>query len=254
MTRYAKILHLSIIVILGGVIPVAHGEVYVLNDQYYSDAEDTLHIAGEIQNDLDVAVSQVKAHITIYDKEGKATETKVAKSLVNTIMPNMKSPFDLVVSKNLQKNQYSIDVDYEIIPPKKQVIEVESAKMTRDKHDNVIITGTVANNGKITANIVSVVATMYDSKGKVAAVSKVNTEPDYLRANDKMFFLMPVHHIKQDEKITEYSIIAESEEYAAVPEFPLSASILALSVSSYIVITRFSGNITISRILEADSK
>ena len=47
-----------------------------------------------------------------------------------------------------------------------------------------MITGTVANNGEIAANMVSVIATLYDKQGNVAAVSRVNPEPDYLRAED----------------------------------------------------------------------
>lgn len=245
---------LLILIVIGSLFPPAMAQVDVKNYQYYSDTNNVPHISGEIQNNLDVAVSQVKAHITLYDTEGKIIEKKVAKSLVNTIMPNMKSPFDLILNKELHDKQYSIHVDYSIIPPKKQVIEVESAKMIRDKHDNLIITGTVANNGKITANTVSVIATIYDSDGRVSAVSKVNTEPDYLRANDKVFFIMPVHQVKQDERITRYSVVAESEEYAAVPEFSISGSILVISVSSYVFITRFSRNITINRVLEISTK
>ncbi len=48
----------------------------------------------------------------------------------------------------------------------------------------------------------------------------------------------------QISEVTDYTIVAESEEYAAVPEFPIgSLGLLIGSVSAYIGITRFSGRI-----------
>jgi hypothetical protein len=45
-------------------------------------------------------------------------------------------------------------------------------------------------------------------------------------------------------EVTDYTIVAESEEYAAVPEFPVgSLVLLATSVSAYIGITRYSNKI-----------
>mgnify|MGYP003335791165 FL=1 len=106
------------------------------------------------------------------------------------------------------------------------------------------LTGTVVNNGEITANMVSVVATLYDKQGNVAAVSKVNPEPDYLRAEDSAFFLLSVPDKIQTEEINDYTLIAESEEFAAVPEFPIGTAILLiLTLSAYIGITRYSGKI-----------
>ena len=82
-----------------------------------------------------------------------------------------------------------------------------------------MITGTVANNGEITANTISVIATLYDKQGNVVAVSRANPEPDYLRAEDSAFFVLSVPDKIQTEEIDDYTLIAESEEYAAVPEF-----------------------------------
>ena len=48
----------------------------------------------------------------------------------------------------------------------------------------------------------------------------------------------------QADKIIGYTIIAESEEFAPVPEFSLGTLIvLASSVSAYVALTRFSGKI-----------
>jgi len=107
-----------------------------------------------------------------------------------------------------------------------------------------LITGTVINRGEITANTIVVVATLYDKNGNVAAVSKTHVEPDYLRANDESFFFIPIPDKIQSTLIVDFTLAAESEEYTAVPEFPLGSMVLlATSVSAYVVLTRYSSRV-----------
>ena len=86
----------------------------------------------------------------------------------------------------------------------------------------------------------SSIKTLYDKEGNVVAVSKSLMEPDYLRSNDEAFFLVSVLDKQQTKMVVDYSLVAESEEYAAVPEFPLgSVLLLAGSVSSYLLMIRY---------------
>ena len=138
-----------------------------------------------------------------------------------------------------QTNHYTLDLSYKVTQPKSQVIEITSSELIRGQFDNIIIQGIVVNNGDATANMVKVTATLYDRDGNIVAVSQDRTEPDYLRANDESFFLVIVHDKLQADKVVDYSLIAESEEYTAVPEFPLgSGALLIASLSAYIVITK----------------
>ena len=87
--------------------------------------------------------------------------------------------------------------------------------------------------------MVKVVATLYDRDGNVVSVSQTNTKPDYLRASDESFFLIPILDKTQANEIVDYSLVAESEEYTAVPEFPLGSGILLVaSLSAYIALTK----------------
>ena len=100
----------------------------------------------------------------------------------------------LILTNGEAKNtkSYSLELDYEVSPPKSQVIDITESELSRDNYNNLMITGTVANKGEITANTVAVIATLYDEEGNVAAVSRVHPEPDYLRAEDNAFFLVSV--------------------------------------------------------------
>ena len=225
--------------------PSAWGEISILNDQQFFGDDGTLHIVGEIQNGFNAPINQIEIHATLYSNKILVDTIKTT-PMLHTIMPEMKNPFDIIISSDSGSNidEYSLNVIYEITEPKSQVIDITKSDFTRDSFDNLMITGTVANNGETTANTIIVVATLYDKDGNVAAVSKTNVEPDFLRANDETFFFVPVPDKTQSNSVVDYSIVAESEEYTAVPEFPLGSMLLmTLSVSGYVILTRYSSKV-----------
>jgi hypothetical protein len=227
-------------------IPSAFAQVTIQNDQHYIGDDGSFHVVGEIQNNLELPLNQVSVFVTLYDEKNNVVMTKETRSLVNIIMPEMRGPFDFIFTdiKPQQIKSYSLDLDYSISEPKGQVISITSSEMSRDSHNNLIISGNVENNGETTANMVAVITTLYDKNGNVASVSRIHPEPDYLSSEDDTFFVVSVLDKKQISEVTDYTIVAESEEYAAVPEFPFgSLVLLATSVSAYIGITRYSNKI-----------
>ena len=238
---------------MGASIPMTMAQPQIHNDQYYIGDDGSLHIVGEIVNDLEMPLGQASVHIVLFDDAGNTILTKETNSLVNTIMPGMRGPFDLIVPTGGDEiYSYTLELDYKVSLPKNQVIDITNSELSRDRHSNLMITGTVANKGEMTANIVAVVATLYDNDGNVAAVSRVHPTPDYLRASDETFFLVSIPDKWQTAEINRYSLVAESEEYAAVPEFPVgSILVLVTTLSVYIGIIRFSRGFTITNLISA---
>ena len=223
----------------------AWGEISIQNDQQFFGDDGTLHIVGEIQNGFNAPINQIEIQAMLYSN-GILIDTVKNSPMLNNIMPEMKNPFDIIITQDVATNvdEYSLNVNYEITEPKSQVIDITNSDFNRDSFNNLMITGTVANKGETTANTIVVVATLYDTNGNVAAVSKTHVEPDYLRANDESFFMVPVPDKIESNAIVDYSLVAESEEYTAVPEFPLgSIVLLTASVSIYLVFTRYSGKL-----------
>lgn len=223
----------------------AWGEISIQNDQQFFGEDGTLHIVGEIQNGFNAPINQIEIQAMLYSNGGLVDTIKTT-PMLNTIMPDMKNPFDFILPRNIAStmDEYSLNVSYEIAEPKSQVIDIIESDFSRDNFDNLLITGIVANKGEITANTIVVVATLYDKTGNVAAVSKTHVEPDYLRANDESFFFVPVPDKIQSNSIVDYSLVAESEEYAAVPEFPLGSMVLLTgSLSVYVILTRYSSKV-----------
>ena len=227
------------LILLVFAIPSAFAEVYIDNDHKYIGDDGTLHIVGEIVNETDKPINQVEITAIFYSDGNSVYETNT-ENLTNMIMPGMNGVFDLMITEDIgHVDYYILDVDFKITQPKEQVIEITSSEFTYGPVNSLAIQGTVANNGEITANMVKVIATLYDRDGNVVTVSEVRMKPDYLRANDESSFLIPILEKTQANEIVDYSLIAESEEYTAVPEFPLGSGVLLVaSLSAYIALTK----------------
>ena len=222
-------------------IQPAFGDIVIENDQTYIGNDGILHIVGEIKNDSKSPVNKIKIIVTLSDRNGKVVDKIDGKVMSNIIMPGMKGSFDIITNeKNIDSiSDYDLGFEYKLAAPKNQVIEIVSSEMKRDQLNNLIIFGTIENNGEITANMINVVATLYDRDGNVLTVSKIQTQPDFLRAGEENHFLVPIYEKNQSMSVADYSIIAESDEYAAVPEFPLGSGVLLIiSVSSYVIFSR----------------
>ena len=228
-------------------IQPAFGDIVVENDQTYIGNDGIMHIVGEIKNDSKSPVNIIKIIATLIDEDGKILDTINGKVMSNIIMPGMKGSFDIITNEKKSDGvlDYNLGFEYKLAAPKNQVIEIVSSEMKRDQLNNLIISGTIENNGEITANMINVVATLYDRDGKVLTVSKIQTQPDFLRAGEESHFVIPIYEKNQSIDVVDYSIIAESDEYAAVPEFPLgSGALLIISVSSYVIFSRNPEKIT----------
>ncbi|HSB57920.1 MAG TPA: FxLYD domain-containing protein [Nitrosopumilaceae archaeon] len=230
-----------IIVSLSFVFSSASAQVSIINDQQYVNEDGTLHIVGEIANNTPVALNQIVVTATFYDIHDKILGRMTTDSILDTIMPGKKSPFDLISTDNIipQIYRYSLNTEYKPAEFKTESLEILSSNAKRDMLDNFIISGTITNHDQRTANSIIVIATLYDKEGKVVATGRSYTEPEYLKAGGITPFLVSVNDKAQSQKATNYSLMIESEEYTAVPEFPLgSGVIMLLSVISYVVLAK----------------
>ena len=218
----------------------AYAQVSIVNDQKYVN-ESTLHIVGEIENNTPVPLNQIVVTATFYDIHDKILDTATTNSILETLMPWKKGPFDLTFNNKIitQIYRYSLDIEYKPAEHKIESLEILSSNAKRDMLDNFIISGTVTNHDQRTANTIVIIATLYDKEGMVVATSKSYTESEYLKAGGITPFLVSVDDKYQSQKVVDYSLMVESEEYTAVPEFPLgSGIILSLSVIAYVMFTK----------------
>ena len=233
--------YILLIVPLLLVIHPAFADVFIQNDQQYISDDGSLHIVGEVENNSNVPLNQIKITANLLDKNGYQVNQVNGKPINNVIMPGMTGAFDIIVTdpNSYIIDDYDLELDYKIAEPKNQVIEIVSSELKKNNQGNFVISGVLENQGEITANMINVVATLYDRNGDVLTVSSVQLQPDFLRSGDTTLFIIPIHEKSQSVHAIDYMLIAESDEYAAVPEFPLgSGALLIASVSSYIILSR----------------
>ena len=222
-------------------IQPAFADVLIQNDQPYIDDDGTLHIVGEIENNTTVPLNQIIITAKLLDGNGFQIGQVNGESSTNVLMPGMNSAFDIIITGyDLHAiTNYNLEFDYKITDPKNQAIEIISSELKRDSQGNLVISGMLENQGEITANMINVIATLYDRDGNVVTISNVRIQPDFLRSGDSTFFIVPIYEKSQSVFVVDYTLIAESDEYAVVPEFPLgSGALLIASVSSYIILSR----------------
>ena len=216
-------------------------DVFIQNDQPYIDDDGMLHIVGEIENNTNVPLNQIMITAKLLDGDGFQIGQVSGESSTNVLMPGMNSAFDIIITGyDLHAiTNYDLEFDYKITDPKNQAIEIISSELKQDSQGNLVISGMLENQGEITANMINVIATLYDRDGNVVTISNVRIQPDFLRSGDSTFFIIPIHEKSQSVFAVDYTLIAESDEYAVVPEFPLgSGALLIASVSSYIILSR----------------
>ena len=206
----------------------ACAEVYVENERVYEGPDGSYRIVGEVVNGLEYAVSGV----TVRASHGGGESSSGA--LARTLPPGLRAPFEIAVEGGA--GAYELDASYAIGAPRSQVMEVTDSEIARAA-GMTVIRGTVANNGEITANGVSITATLYGRDGGVVAVAGPHAGPDYLPSGGEARFVVPVREVAGEA--VSYSLVAESEEYAAVPEFSLAPGLLlAGSAAGYVAASR----------------
>ena len=235
------------LLLVSALIPSAWAQVAITNDQQYVGEDGIFHIVGEIENNSSVPLNQIVVTATLYSEDGSVLGTMSTNSILETLMPGQKGPFDLIVFDNTVSKiyEYSLTAKYKPTDSKTESLEILSSNAKRDMVDNFIISGTVTNHDQRTANTVVVIATLYDRDGKVVAAGRAYTEPEYLKSGSIAPFLISVTDKSQSRKVSDYSLNVESEEYTAVPEFPLgSGAMLIFSVAAYLMFTKKSDVIT----------
>ncbi len=222
-------------------IQPAFADVFIQNDQQYVGDDGSLHIVGEIENNSNQPLNQIKITVNLLDENGYQISQVNGKPINNVVMPGMNGAFDIIIidSKSRIASDYDLEFEYKIATPKNQVIKIISSELKKDNQGNLVISGMLENQGEITANMINVIATLYDRNGNVLTVSNVQMQPDFLRSGSTGFFIIPIHEKSQSIHAIDYTLIAESDEYTAVPEFPLGSGVLLIaSVSSYIILSR----------------
>lgn len=214
--------------------------VSILSHTGYLDSLGYYHVIGEVQNTGDQAVNFVKITATFYDSNDVVVATEFTYTMVDVILPNRKSPFDIILADAVQSakvDHYSLTVTFSAASPKPLGLEILSHSSYIDSIGWMHVVGEIKNIGTETANYVKVIATFYDEAGKVVAAEFTFSDPSDIEPGQKA----PFEILLSDERASyaaSYELTAESTQYAIVPEFHSVIALLLLTIISITVLVR----------------
>ncbi len=231
-------------------LPVqAIGQVKVLNDQGLVDESGAYHILGEVENVGDTPITVVNITATGYGQLGETLATSSTYADLTVILPNEKSPFDVVLTYSLTEKDvynYSLSVAYSPANPIQRTLKILSNSSNTDSAGILYVDGSLTNIGTGVATNVRVIATFYDSEGDVMWVNEEFSEPhDVLPgANASFEILVPDYSVVP--LVASYALEAESYQQPIQPESS-SFPVLPLLILAIIIITVLLGFIAYSK-------
>jgi hypothetical protein len=212
----------------------------------YFDAAGIYHIVGEIENTSDRVAQFVEITATLYDSNQNVVGRPFGYAFIDVMRSGERSAFNLVFFDSNQASKissYSLNVSATPANDKPRNLEVIPGDSYIDAAGFYHHVGEVVNNGPETATFVEVSGAFYDSGGRAVDAAFGYTSPEDIPAGGRAAYELLVIGPNVGQ-ISSASINADSQEYAAVPEFPVGVLVAVAGVMGAVaIITRLRGNL-----------
>lgn len=188
----------------------------IIQSNLIRDYNGIFHIVGEVLNKSDKAMKGIVVSATLCDKEGNQIE--VFKNLipVRSLISGKSSPFDIILlnhGKIDKISNYTLGITGTPAKSKLSALSVISVNSRPDILGFYYINGQILNRGLEVSTNSLVIASFYDSNGKILAVSSAITEPANVSSSSQASFGIVMNDKSQVPKVANYSIIIDSDQY-----------------------------------------
>ena len=220
----------------------------------YKDGNNIMHVYGLLRNIANKAFKNVIVKASFYDSGSRLLNDFQRSADLRTINPGEISPFEILYidtrTVNYVKN-YTLSASGEETQIKTRALRIVS---NSSKIDTILgiyyIRGRVLNEGSEGTTNSMIIAPLYDKNRNVILVGRAQTEPVNISSHSQAAFDLPVTAAPQIFKVKRYSLLADSDQYVTIPEFPLAPSslfsiiytppvlLLFLMLSVVVVLTR----------------
>jgi hypothetical protein len=194
-------------------------QVEIVSHSSYIGQYGYFKVVGEVLNTGDQYAIDVEISATFYNSANEVIGTDSGDSILSYLLPDRKSPFGfsfLDFEQAEQVDHYSLDVDFgstDVSFPEKLAIKSHSSSIVDDQ---LLIEGEVENLADSAASLVKVVATCYDSAGKVIGTD--GQSAIYIEAHQTATFAVDVYS-ENVQLIDSYELAVQSPFYVEIPEF-----------------------------------
>lgn len=153
----------------------------IQNDSMWIDSLGFAHVTGEVKNTGDVWLRFVKITGTLRDATDAIVDVEFAYTLLSYVPPNEVAPFDMIqtdTAKSARVQSYTLALKFTEIAALSQKLSFLNVADSKDALGMLEAVGEVENHGDIPSTYTRVIATFYDSNGKVIYVGVGYTSPD----------------------------------------------------------------------------
>lgn len=178
----------------------------------YKDDDGKTVILGEIKNTKNFPVSGVKIWAGFYDNFSEnPIETTIGTTIIEVIPPFGKAPY-MIKSETSNPAITSVSVNllgFNSSPEKKQLLGLHLD--TLQLGENLSLSGTITNNGKVNSTDTKIQLISYDSFNppRVLGISEFDIENDIVPGESENF----EYNVQRDSRATSFKIVGESQDY-----------------------------------------
>lgn len=217
----------------------AAANAQIQNDTSYFDSLGYFHVVGEVRNTGDVWLQYVRVTGTLKNASGQIVDVTFTFTRANYLPPDQKAPFDLLETdkaKSAKTASYTLVLDFQQATTSPQnVLTIQNTSASTDSRGYLTIVGEVKNNGAQVSNYTEIIATFYDSTGKVIHVDFTFTSPNAVPAGQTYGFKLIGPNQPISGRVSSWILIAEGTQYTSIPEFPWP-TIMILAVLSLMAV------------------
>ncbi len=241
MKRFIPVLLFALLLFAVPRVEAASSAV-IQNDTSYLDPDGYFHVFGEVRNTGDVWLQFVTITGTLTNSSGQIVD--VINMFTNPfyLPPSQNAPFNLFEAdkaRSAKISMYLLALQFsEAANPPQPLLIIQGAIASTDSIGHMNIFGQVFNNGPQVSNYTQVIATFYDSAGKVIYVDSTFTSPATIPSMDAQRFNLLGPPQPVSSRVASWNLIAESTQYTSIPEYPSPAILLVVGLSLAIVAMR----------------
>lgn len=199
----------------------------------------TYHVVGEMTNTGTIGLKWLNVTATFYDQNNLPIGSSSSYAFLDVLLPGRKAPFEVVLANSAanQVHNYTLSLQFsEYTLERPLALQILENITYADEAGFQKVNGTVKNLATSDATDVKVVATFYDAQGKVAGATYGYTTPSAIMPNQAEHFELELK--RKGLSFPNYSLTAESSEYALVPEFSQSniCILLIILTSTFFIV------------------
>jgi hypothetical protein len=199
----------------------------------------TYHVVGEMTNTGTVGLKWLIVTATFYDQNNLLIGSSSSYAFLDVLLPGRKAPFEVVWANTTanQVHNYALSLQYsEYTVERPLALQILENITYVDEAGFQKINGTIKNLATSNATGVKVVATFYDTQGKVVGATYGYTTPSTIMPNQTERFELELK--RKGLFFPNYSLTAESMEYALVPELSQSniCILLIILTSTFFIV------------------